>query len=300
MSLTPIILIILTFIVNFIMDFSFWSIMLSLAYMGGMSTAGSANDLDLLVKLSLASVLIPGILAEIGPFERIFVFSQGGRKAYGEDAMLLEEGLHEICRRGNLDPSDYNLYVGLRNEYNAFSLGKSIVVFAPLLRQFPEGEVIGVMAHEMGHIRNGHTWANLLCVGMEWFGQIIVMVYNTIFFICRLLIWIPFLGIVINFFALFISLQYNILYFILQIPMLLISRFGSRKEEYEADAYACHLGLGRELAGGLLRIESIYGGGNSGFFQSLMNDHPDTPKRIERIRKMLGDGHRQDQSDEWY
>lgn len=72
MSLTPIILIILTFIVNFIMDFSFWSIMLSLAYMGGMSTAGSASDLDLLVKLSLASVLIPGILAEIGPFEKDF------------------------------------------------------------------------------------------------------------------------------------------------------------------------------------------------------------------------------------
>lgn len=172
------------------------------------------------------------------------------------------------------------------------------MVFAPLLRQFPEGEVIGVMAHEMGHIRNGHTWANLLCVGMEWFGQIIVMVYNTIFFICRLLIWIPFLGIVINLFALFISLQYNILYFILQIPMLLISRFGSRKEEYEADAYACHLGLGRELAGGLLRIESIYGGGNSGFFQSLMNDHPDTPKRIERIRKIMGDKHSAN-SDVW-
>ena len=78
----------------------------------------------------------------------------------------------------------------------------------------------------------------------------------------------------------------------------LISRFGSRKEEYEADAYACHLGLGRELAGGLLRIESIYGGGNSGFFQSLMNDHPDTPKRIERIRKIMGDKHSAN-SDVW-
>ena len=68
--------------------------------------------------------------------ERFFVYSEGGRKAYGEDALLLTEGLHEICRRGELDPSDYRLYVGLRNEYNAFSLGKSIVVMAPLLPSF--------------------------------------------------------------------------------------------------------------------------------------------------------------------
>lgn len=219
--------------------------------------------------------------------ERFFVYSEGGRKACGEDARLLEEGLHEICRRGELDPSDYRLYVGLRNEYNAFSLGKSIVVMAPLLRQFPEEELLGVMAHEMGHIQRGHTGANLLCVGMSWFGQIIVLVYNTIFLICRLLIWIPFLGLIINLFALFISLQYNILSFLLQTPMLFISRFGSRKEEYEADAYACRLGLGRGLALGLNRIESIYGGGSGGFFKSLLNDHPDTPKRIERIRKYL-------------
>ena len=280
MSITPVILVILTFIVNFIMDFSFWSVMLFLYYIGG-APAGT-DDGTLLVKLTLASVLIPALLARLGVMERFFVYSEGGRRAYGEDALLLTEGLHEICRRGELDPSDYRLYVSLRNEYNAFSLGKSIVVMAPLLRQFPEEELLGIMAHEMGHIQRGHTGANLLCVGMAWFGQIIVLVYNTIF-----LIWIPFLGILINLFALFISLQYNILSFLLQTPMLFISRFGSRKEEYEADAYACRLGLGRGLGLGLYHIESIYGTGSAGFFKSLLNDHPDTPKRIERIRKYL-------------
>ena len=285
MSITPVILVIFTFIVNFIMDFSFWSVMLSLYYIGG--APSGTDDGTLLVKLTLASVLIPAILARLGVMERFFVYSEGGRKAQAEDGRLLEEGLEDICRRGNLIPSDYRLYVGLRNEYNAFSLGKSIVVMAPLLRQFPEEELLGIMAHEMGHIQRGHTGANLLCAGMSWFGQIIVLVYNTIFLICRLLIWIPFLGILINLFALFISLQYNILSFLLQTPMLFISRFGSRKEEYEADAYACRLGLGRGLGLGLYHIESIYGSGNAGFFKSLLNDHPDTPKRIERIRKYL-------------
>ena len=59
------------------------------------------------------------------------------------------------------------------------------------------------------------------------------------------------------------------------------------KEEYEADAYACHLGLGGGLGLRLYHIESIYGTGSAGFFKSLLNDHPDTPKRIERIRKYL-------------
>ena len=123
MSITPVILVILTFIVNFIMDFSFWSVMLSLYYLGG-APAGT-DDGTLLVKLTLASVLIPAVLARLGVMERFFVYSEGGRKAYGEDGRLLEEGLADICRRGNLVPSDYRLYVGLRNEYNAFSLGKS-------------------------------------------------------------------------------------------------------------------------------------------------------------------------------
>lgn len=200
MSITPVILVILTFIVNFIMDFSFWSVMLSLYYIGG-APAGT-DDGTLLVKLTLASVLIPAVLARLGIMERFFVYSEGGRKAYGEDGRLLKEGLENICRRGNLIPSDYRLYVGLRNEYNAFSLGKSIVVMAPLLRQFPEEELLGIMAHEMGHIQRGHTGASLLCVGMSWFGQIIVLVYNTIFLICRLLVWIPFLGLLINLMAL--------------------------------------------------------------------------------------------------
>ncbi len=165
MSITPVILVILTFIVNFIMDFSFWSVMLFLYYIGG-APAGT-DDGTLLVKLTLASVLIPAILARLGVMERFFVYSEGGRKAQAEDGRLLEEGLEDICRRGNLVSSDYRLYVGLRNEYNAFSLGKSIVVMAPLLRQFPEEELLGIMAHEMGHIQRGHTGASLLCVGMS-------------------------------------------------------------------------------------------------------------------------------------
>lgn len=165
MSITPVILVILTFIVNFIMDFSFWSVMLSLYYIGG--APSGTDDGTLLVKLTLASVLIPAILARLGVMERFFVYSEGGRKAQAEDGRLLEEGLEDICRRGNLVSSDYRLYVGLRNEYNAFSLGKSIVVMAPLLRQFPEEELLGIMAHEMGHIQRGHTGASLLCVGMS-------------------------------------------------------------------------------------------------------------------------------------
>ena len=46
MSITPVILVILTFIVNFIMDLSFWSVMLSLYYIGGAPSGTDDGTLD--------------------------------------------------------------------------------------------------------------------------------------------------------------------------------------------------------------------------------------------------------------
>lgn len=85
MSITPVILVILTFIVNFIMDFSFWSVMLSLYYLGG-APAGT-DDVTLLVKLTLASVLIPAVLARLGVMERFSSIPKaGGRPMAKTDA----------------------------------------------------------------------------------------------------------------------------------------------------------------------------------------------------------------------
>lgn len=286
MSITSMILIILTFIVNFIMNYSFWSIMVSLAFMVGYKGI-PYNDGTLLIKLSLASLLIPAILVQFPFMERFFVFSNSGRTPHGEEESLLRQFLAEVCERAHLNPSDYPLYVGRENIYNAFSLGKSIVIMEPLLHQFPEDELIGVMAHEMGHIQHGDTRYGLICVGLSWFGQVIILVYNLLFLIFRLFMWIPFLGLFLSLLALFIKLQYQILDIFLQVPMIVISRFGSRNAEYEADRYACELGLGRELAMGLAHLESIYGSGKSSLFQRLMNDHPDTDKRIRRIEEYL-------------
>lgn len=51
--------------------------------------------------------------------------------------------------------------------------------------------------------------------------------------------------------------------------------------------YACGLGLGMELAVGLVHLEHIFHSGRRDWFSRLFDDHPDIPSRLERIRKIL-------------
>lgn len=284
--MTNAVLIVLTFIVNFILNYYFWVIMIMLSFIFGYQPAPGTED-EIVLKLTLASILIPGLISQSGLMTGMFVYNEGGRSPSPEDGRYLQECLDDICLRAQLDPKEYHLYIGAVNEYNAFALGKTITVFFPVLRDLPREEVIGIMAHEVGHIQNGHTRTGLLCVGMSWFNTIIKLVFNGIALICRLLFWIPFLGFVLNVFSLFIITIYNIMDMLLYIPTFLINRFGSRQQEYQADAYAAKLGYGPALASGLAKIEAYYGNRKMSIFQRITCDHPGTDARIKAIRKIV-------------
>ena len=282
-----IILIVLTFIVNFILNYYFWAIMIGVAPIWGHQMDPNA-DTALAIELTLASVLIPGILESSGLLTPLFArTTSNARRASGEEKAILEESLDDICRRAGLNPKDYPLYVSYQNIYNAYSLGKTITFFFPMLRDFPQDEITAIMAHEMGHIQRGHTKTLLFCTGMKWFTNVIALVFNTVGFICRFLVFIPFLGWFLNIFVLFVTLIYNILFALTSIPDFLISRFGSRQQEYQADAYAAELGYGPALASSLMRLEDVTGNQKMNIFQKIACDHPDTEARGREIRKIV-------------
>ena len=139
----------------------------------------------------------------------------------------------------------------------------------------------------MGHLQNGHSRFGLLRYGMEWFSGIIVYVYSVVTLLLAFLRWIPVLGIFIGIVNFFILIQYYFLKIFLQIPLWFFTQFGSRRNEYAADEYACGLGLGMELAVGLVHLEHIFLSGRRDWFSRLFDDHPDIPSRLERIRKIL-------------
>ncbi len=286
------ILLLSTFIVNYVVAFVFWSLFFLLAgpfFFSDLLENGELASQYLLL-LPAACVLIPAALSGMGAMQYSIVRANGGKRAEGENLLRLQAVIRDICRRAGLDPTDFHLYTADRKDYNAWAIGgNAITVTEWLLRDFTDEEVEGIVAHEVGHLQNGHTRVSLITYGMGWFGSIIVWVYNIFILLCAFLRWIPVLGLILGLISFFILIQYYVLNFFLQIPLWFLNQFGSRQNEYEADEYACRIGLGRELAEGLLHLENVFRQGKRGWFESLFYDHPDIPKRLQRIQEILAE-----------
>lgn len=160
MSLTSLILMILTFIVNFIIHFLFWVITYNLIglFLEPSPFISPGQEWDFFGRLCCISILAPAVIFSLGPMQRFLVWSEGGRSVSGEWRTRMERALEEICEQAHLHPGNYNLYVGDTQELNAFALGnRHIAVTAGALQYLNDRELTGIMAHEIGHLQKGHT-----------------------------------------------------------------------------------------------------------------------------------------------
>ena len=240
-------LLIFTFIINWIVSASFWALyfLFTVPFFHEELVGNYELLTERILQLSLACVLVPAVLSGTGVMQYFFVRENGGWRAAGETKMYLEHLMRDICRRGRLELSDFRLYTAKADDYNAWAIGGNhITVTERLLNEFSEEEVKGILAHEVGHLQNGHSRFSLLRYGMEWFSGIIVYVYSVVTLLLAFLRWIPVLGIFIGIVNFFILIQYYFLKIFLQIPLWFFTQFGSRRNEYAADEYACGLGLG--------------------------------------------------------
>lgn len=191
-------LLIFTFITNWIVSASFWALyFLFTVPFFHEELAGNYELLtERILQLSLACVLVPAVLSGTGVMQYFFVRENGGRRAAGETKAYLERLMCDICRRGRLELSDFRLYTAKADDYNAWAIGGNhITVTERLLHEFSEEEVKGILAHEVGHLQNGHSRFGLLRCGMEWFSGIIVYVYSMVTLLLAFLRWIPVLGV---------------------------------------------------------------------------------------------------------
>lgn len=280
--------IVTAFIINFILDYYFWMFMVGLGEVSGYLQQMTPDDeMGLIVKLTLASILIPAIIFRTGLFTWLLLLPEGSHKPDSNEAIPVNIALNDICRHANLNPKDYSLYINNRDELNAFAYGHTISVMRVLLYNTSREQLTGIMAHEMGHIQYGHANACLFINGMSWFTHVVIFVFNALALICRILAIIPFLGLLLNIFMSIVFLIYGILSRLLDIPNHLVYIFGSRSQEDQADAYAVEIGLGRELADGLQHLDDLCGNSKPGFFARHFSDHPDTNYRINRILRLV-------------
>ncbi len=171
---------------------------------------------------------------------------------------------------------------------NAYFTGlgkkKRIVLFDTLMQDLDTKEIVAVLAHEIGHYKKKHIWQSLV---------LSTLTTGITLYILSLFLDNPELSAALG--GTWPSFHLGLIGFsLLYTPISemtgLIFNLISRKNEYEADAYAAGFGLGDALISGLKKIS----------VQSLSNlnphpwvvfwhySHPTLLQRIEKIASQRG------------
>ena len=288
--LRDIVVLSLTFIVNFLIVSTFWGLVEIFSpirwqwLLDGMNYfAIPLTETNIIIVLSVLTLLIPCLLYRTRIMQRYLCWSMNCQRPTGIAGEQLKQAMSIVCRKAGLDINDYNLYVCNMKALNAFAVGSNnIAVTGPLLTNMPVNEIAGILAHEMGHIQNRDTSTALLTSTMSSFGNLVVRIYSFITLALQIVSFIPVIGWFTALISWFFLIQIWLFQFLMQLPLHIITMFSSRQDEYEADLYACKIGLGVELYNGLLYISQ--GESQMGFAARILSSHPATKQRLDRIR----------------
>ncbi|MEM9733894.1 MAG: M48 family metalloprotease [Pseudomonadota bacterium] len=113
-----------------------------------------------LVGLLALTLALPGSLVPISPFYGDSAMAQRRGISLVRDAeieALIRDYARPLMRAGGLRPGSVQFRIVNDTSFNAFVSGRSMFInLGLLLRSGTPGEVIGVVAHELGHIIGGH------------------------------------------------------------------------------------------------------------------------------------------------
>jgi len=172
---------------------------------------------------------------------------------------------------------------------NAYFTGigkvKRIVLFDTLIKQMSHGEIVAVLAHEIGHWKKGHIWkrlltAEVLALGGSWLGF-------------RLLTWPGLPGLLGLPGDLSFPARMVILGFIGSLalfPMTPFSAWRSRCHEREADRFASDLtGRPQDLASALVKlsVENLSNLFPHPWYAAFYYSHPPIVERVRSLRASI-------------
>ena len=295
--------VILTYIVNVIIVFVFFPILESavqLAYPFSwdwfIKPLHLADKLDVYIVLSIALPIIVAIGLFLPPFSWLAHLLQGERKPSAVEAEYIEPLLEELCTRSGVSRNTLTLRMRTDEDINAFASGiNHITIHTGALSGLDKRHLLGVLAHELGHLRNRDTIYLTITYAMDRLGQLILNLVILLNGALNILALIPIVNIVIRIIQIVLLVMIAAVEYVLRLPKWITYYFDSRRREYAADAYAVSIGLGRELRDGLvslglatdqigmLETGELYDRESTGFFSRLFITHPKMIKRIQRI-----------------
>lgn len=170
---------------------------------------------------------------------------------------------------------------------NAYFTGlgnkKRIVLFDTLINDLTTDEIVAVLAHEIGHYKKKHTLQHLI-TSILYTGALLFILS----FFLNSQALASTLGSDTPSFHLGI-IAFSILFTPISLLLGLLMNMASRKNEYEADAYAARFGLADSLISGLkkLSVESLSNLNPDPWNVFIYYSHPTLLQRIERLKTII-------------
>jgi len=199
----------------------------------------------------------------------------------------LEEGVRKLMQRAGLQVSKVQQVDASRRSRhsNAYFTGigrvKRIVLFDTLLEQMDDDEILAVLAHEVGHWKKKHIFKRL--VKME----VVTLVA------CYVAFWLLNAGILpglLGIHELTVAGQLIILFFLGNLalfPFTPLSSWLSRRDEWQADAFACELTeQPQALARALIKLsrENLSNLHPHPWYVAFYYSHPPLVERVARLQ----------------
>jgi heat shock protein HtpX len=224
--------------------------------------------------------------------DKIAIASARAKPVSQEDDPRLHQMVQDLTTRAGLPMP--KLYVIPQEQPNAFATGRNanhsaVAVTAGIRKLLTEDELRGVLAHELGHVRNHDILLTsvvaTIASAITWIGYMVLWIGgdndSPLGIIGPLLLWI-----------------------LAPISAAIIQMAISRQREYAADATGAEIcGNPESLASALLRLESgaqaipmqvnqaseplyIVKPFKGGGIASLFSTHPPIEERVRRLRQM--------------
>lgn len=235
----------------------------------------------------IVSVLVALLGPRVSPWLVLRMYR--AQPIHPRQAPDLYGALHELARRAQLSRPP-TLYYIPTSMLNAFAVGSrdqaAIALTDGLLRHLDGRELVGVLAHELSHVRHNDMWVmNLadvisrMTMALSQIGLLLLLFGLPLLLLGIIRISLP---------ALLLLIFAPTLVALLQLAL-------SRTREYEADRGAVELtGDPQGLASALQKLEHYQGGwlerilmpGRREPDPALLRTHPPTTDRIRRLREL--------------
>lgn len=233
------------------------------------------------------------ILVSLSPLgERFLAFMAGAKDIKRTDIKLriipLVQYVLDRAKQETLYNLDsVNVMIIYDESPNAFALGRKTICITQGLLKLPDDLILGVLAHEVGHLAYGHTVVQLLIGGGNIFisGFLCLLKFAT---------WIVtaimglfalgsrdgIIGVITVFFA---GITAGLSWLWTKFCKLFLT-WSMRQNEFIADEYANKIGFGLELAKVL--DQYLCDVPHEGFFKALYNTHPYNDDRVAALQNM--------------